>query len=267
MSWPQSVATSWNTTKGIPIFSACASRCGVPYDMLTSSLTEDDTSVLLGDGSLEKLKAKAEKCLKSLDEWFKSNKLTLSTEKTFFIIYHTKRKQIHPQYDNLRINSSVIKRVTHVKYLGVFLDEHLSWDIHITYPCNSLAKYLSVFYNVRMMVPEKLKKQLYYSFVYSRIAYGIEVYGSCKCNTLLAKVQVMQNKLLKILYNKDRRYSTNTLHHELKLLQVKDIHELLLLKYSHCFKWKSSETIWSLFHKKETNPWLWNETSRLYSDS
>ena len=43
----------------------------------------------------------------------------------------------------------------------------------------------------------------------------------------------MQNKLLKILYNKDRRYSTNTLHHEFKLLQVKDIHELLLLKFIH----------------------------------
>ena len=119
------------------------------------TLFADDTSVLLGDGSLEKLKTKAEKYLKLLNKWFKSNKLTLSTEKTFFIIYQTKRKQIHPQYDNLRINSSVIKRVAHVKYLGVFLDEHLSWDIHITYLCNNLAKYLSVFYNVRMMVPEK----------------------------------------------------------------------------------------------------------------
>ena len=43
----------------------------------------------------------------------------------------------------------------------------------------------------------------------------------------------MQNKLLKMLYNRDRRYSTNTLHHELNLLQVKDIHELLLLKFIH----------------------------------
>ena len=34
------------------------------------TLFADDTSVLLGDGSLEKLKAKAEKCLKSLDQWF-----------------------------------------------------------------------------------------------------------------------------------------------------------------------------------------------------
>ena len=126
----------------------------------------------------------------------------------------------------------MIKRVTDVKYLGVFLDEHLSWDKHITYLCNSLAEYQSVFYNFRIMVPEKRKKQLYYSFVYSRIAYGIEEYGSCN-TMLLAKVQVMQNKLPKILYNKDRRYSTNILHNELKLLQVKDILEVLLLKFIH----------------------------------
>ena len=48
----------------------------------------------MGDGSLEKLKAKADKCLKSLDEWFKSNKLTLSTEKTFFIITLKENKYI-----------------------------------------------------------------------------------------------------------------------------------------------------------------------------
>ena len=126
----------------------------------------------------------------------------------------------------------MIKRVAHVKYLGVYLYEYRGWDTQKTYLCNNLAKYLSVFCNVRMMVPEKLKKQLYYSFVYSRIAYGIEVYGSCN-TTLLTKVQVMQNKLLKILYNKDCGYSTNTLYHELKLLQVKHIHELLLLKFIH----------------------------------
>ena len=82
------------------------------------------------------------------------------------------------------------------------------------------------------MVPVKLKKQLYYSFVYSRIAYGIEVYGSCN-STLLTKIQVMQNKLLKILYNRERRYPTNILHQEVKVLLVKDIHELMLLKFIH----------------------------------
>ena len=93
------------------------------------TLFADDTSILLNDVT-DTLKEKGEKCLKSLREWLTSNKLTLSTEKTFFIIYHSKRKQISPQYDYLRIKNSVIKRVHHVKYLGLFLDEHLSWEIH-----------------------------------------------------------------------------------------------------------------------------------------
>ena len=66
--------------------------------------------------------------LKFLGECFTSNKLTLSTEKNFFIIHHSKRKQISPQYDYFRIKNSVIKRVNHVKCLGVFQDEHLSWE-------------------------------------------------------------------------------------------------------------------------------------------
>ena len=167
---------------------------------------------------------------------FKSNKLTLRTEKTFFIIYYIKRKQVHPQYDNLRINSSVIKRVNHAKYLGVFLDEHLSWDILITYLCKSLAKYPSVFYNVRMMVPEKTEEAaIVFICIIKNCIWNRSVW--ILYTSFLATVQVMQNKLPKILYNKDRRYSTNTLHHELKSLQVKRYTRRFVAEvYSHCLE-------------------------------
>ena len=58
------------------------------------------------------------------------------------------------------------------------------------------------------------------------------MYGSCN-STLLTNIQVMQNELLKILYNRERRYPTNILHHEVKVLLVKDIHEHLLLQCIH----------------------------------
>ena len=61
------------------------------------TLFADDTSVLLGDGSLEKLKVKAEKCLKSLDEWYTSNNLTLSTEKTS--IFRQLNAKLHMEND------------------------------------------------------------------------------------------------------------------------------------------------------------------------
>ena len=47
-------------------------------------------------------------------------------------------------------------------------------------------------------VSNQLARKLYYVFVYSNISYGIEVYGSCS-DTSLDRLQVIQNKLLKLL--------------------------------------------------------------------
>ena len=81
-------------------------------------------------------------------------------------------------------------------------------------------------------MPEKLRKTLYYGFIYSRIQYGIEVYGSA-AKTIINQLYVTQNKLLKVLFNKHYRYHTNNLHRELKLLKSEDIFNSLLLQFVH----------------------------------
>ena len=42
----------------------------------------------------------------------------------------------------------------------------------------------------------------------------------------MAKIQTLQNKLLKLLTKKDRRYSTNKLHIDFNILKVKHIYEM-----------------------------------------
>ena len=96
-----------------------------------ASLFADDTAILLHNKNLQVLKNKAENCLKKLHDWLISNKLSLSIEKTFFIIYHSKKKKIEQQFDYLKLHNSSIKRVKFVKYLGMTLDENLSWDLHV----------------------------------------------------------------------------------------------------------------------------------------
>ena len=68
----------------------------------------------------------------------------------------------------------------------------------------------------------KLALQLYFAFIFSRIKYGIEIYGNCS-QYLLSKIQTIQNKLLKLLLQLNRRTSTNEIHEKLKILKVKDI--------------------------------------------
>ena len=58
--------------------------------------------------------------------------------------------------------------------------------------------------------------------IYSRIKYGITAYGlGSKDN--LDKIQVLQNKLLKVILEKSWRHPTDELHTKVNILKVKDI--------------------------------------------
>ena len=66
--------------------------------------------------------------------------------------------------------------------------------------------------------------------VYSRIQYGIELYGACR-KGLLDKIQTLQNKLLKVLYKLPYLTETNQLHSSLNLLKIRDIYKNKVLKF------------------------------------
>jgi hypothetical protein len=99
----------------------------------------------------------------------------------------------------MQFGKSTIKRVETVKYLGVELNEHLDWKYHIENLSKSLVKIASTFKFLRKKVHESCKKLLYYAYVHSKITYGIEIYGNSR---IVRKIQVMQNRALKILYEK-----------------------------------------------------------------
>ena len=75
---------------------------------------------------------------------------------------------------------------------------------------------------MKHLVTKGTARQLYFAFVYSKIAYGLEVYGNCSQHNL-QKIQTIQSRLLKLLLSKDPRTPTNELHRYMNILKVKDI--------------------------------------------
>ena len=147
------------------------------------------------------LKTESEKKpLNELSIWFACNKLTLSLEKTQYNIFHMKRKIIPNYWDSLIVEGHAIKRVGEAKSVGIILDKGLSWKSHIDSLSKTLVKYASSFKIIKRQVPKHCKKQLFYGHIHSRIHYGIEVYGHA-CNKNIKKIQTLQNKILKILYD------------------------------------------------------------------
>ena len=66
--------------------------------------------------------------------------------------------------------------------------------------------------------------------IHMRIQYGIETYGTCAKETL-GKVQIMQNKLLKLLLKWDRRTPTDLVHYHLSILKINDMHTAKILSF------------------------------------
>ena len=186
------------------------------------SIFADDTAIYFECSNLDELMQTGSNIMRDIDKWFSANLLTLNTEKSFFCIFRKRNKAMNVP-EKIVFNDKSITRAKNIRYLGITLDEYLDWNEHISLLCKSLKTFFNVFYNIRdYLFPENCRT-IYYAMVYSKIRYGLCVYGFTKDENL-NKVQVLQNKLLKVLTANEMRYSTNKLHNDLHILKVKDIH-------------------------------------------
>ena len=71
-----------------------------------------------------------------------------------------------------------IKYKENTEYLGMILDDQLTWEKHITDVTKKIVKYTGIFSKERHLIPEECRLTLRNSFVFSRLNYGIEVYAN-----------------------------------------------------------------------------------------
>ena len=101
--------------------------------------------------------------------------------------------------NHIPIGNDCINRVKTVKYLGLYINEKLDRKLHVDKLCNSLVKTAGMFKFIRNRIPNNCKHQMYYAYVYSKIVYGVEIYGNTS-KYQINKLQVLQNKALKLLH-------------------------------------------------------------------
>ena len=74
----------------------------------------------------------------------------LNADKTNYSLFHkpSKTDDLPLLLPKLLINDKKVERVGLIKFLGVLLDEHLSWKEHIRYTENKVAKSIGLLYRV-----------------------------------------------------------------------------------------------------------------------
>ena len=147
----------------------------IPEDI--PKLFADDTNIFIIGDSLPEIELKANICLKNVYNWFCANKLTLNVDKSCYLLFTPKKTVINSALNIYIENQNLLKSST-CKYLGIIIDENLSWINHIDFVYNKLVKFSCIFYKIRDLLPVQCLKMLYYSFIHCHLLYGIEVYGN-----------------------------------------------------------------------------------------
>ena len=118
-----------------------------------------------------------------------------------------------------------------------------------------------IFKQLRHKVTTNTVRQLYHAFIYSKIKYGLEVYGNTSSRNI-SKLQVMQNKLLKYVMRFDKRTGANLLHTTLDIMKVEDIHKNnVLIFVNMCLTGKCPE-IFNQYYRVKTTPYETRQESR-----
>ena len=135
---------------------------------LYSILFADDTSVFLEGDNLNTLSTVINEVLNKLSIsfllsiWLASNKLTLNTDKSHYVIFH--RARLKQTKIEINLSNISLKRVSFTKFLGVIIDEKLSFTGHISYIKNKISKAMGIIIKARKYLNRKSLLNLYHAY-------------------------------------------------------------------------------------------------------
>ena len=218
----------------------------------TVSLYADDTALYTSAKTQIEIKLTLQIELTIVCEWLKANKLTLNSNKTKYVIFGTRQTLTTKPDLNLKVGNDQIDRVTSMKYLGVILDDHLTFDEHITYIINKASKKLGVLRRAREYLNKSTKILLYKSLVLPHLDYCDLVY-MCTKEENLQRLQQIQNCACRIILKADNYASTKTLHSELQLPYLSQRRQIHMAMECHTGVNNKESGLHFMFKSKDEN--------------
>ena len=209
-------------------------RCSQIFDFY---LFADDTNLLYSNKDLKDLETVVNDELIKVGDWLDANKLSLNTSKSNFVIFHPYQHKpdctIQLEIYNNDLKESVpLEQKTFVKYLGILIDNNLSWKYHIDYISSKVSKGIGMIARLRHLVPFATLLNIYRSLIEPYISYGLIAWGQA-ANIHLNKILILQKCALRLMYFADSKAHSAPLFVHSRILPVTMLYYLLVSSMMH----------------------------------
>ena len=125
--------------------------------------------------TLDDNRKKATSELTKILDWLHANRLSLNINKTNFTIFGPQCSSRDYSSCTIRLNGQDIKHVNECKFLGIYLDTHLTWKRHIEKISSKISSAIFAINRAKDFLSKHAVRCLYFALVHSHLTYGIHI--------------------------------------------------------------------------------------------
>ena len=138
----------------------------------------------------------------------------------------------------LNLNENPIPLVKNTKFLGVTIDNNLTWTKHINNIITKISANKNLIGRSRNLLSTHAKKLVYYAHIYSHLAYAITVWGNSVTSKQKKNIETIPKYCIRAISNKPKTYPTGNLFKSLRIMRFSEIIEYELCKLGFNLKEK-----------------------------
>ena len=186
----------------------------------TIDIYADDTTLSLSTNwnDISSLTDLLSKDLEDTEKWSRQNKMFINIEKTKSMLITGKRlrHKLPPDSTDLQIqlHNTDIEQVTNHKLLGVYIDQDLTYEIHIDELCKKLSKRLGLLRHISPYLKQSQRMVFYLAVIKPLLMYLSSIWSSCT-KDILERALRMQKRAARIILDAERTTRTITLFNAL----------------------------------------------------
>ena len=192
-------------------------------------LYADDTSIFVSHRNLNILIGNLNDDLMNYSIWFQTNKLSINVKKSNFILFAGNKKYDSEQI-KLHIYNEEIIKVSTTCFLGILIDDKLSWREQVGFVCKKITKSLGILRKIRDFVHTSCLLTLYYTLIYPYLTYCNIVWAST-FPSYLQNILLLQKRFVRLATFSKADVSSAPLFFKLQLLTSYDINILQICTF------------------------------------
>ena len=130
------------------------------------------SSFVQESNSMRDASAKINGEISKVTDWLTVNRLSLNVNKTKFIVFHYYQRSLgEADIPSLKINGSDIERVSEFNFLGLTINESMSWSSHSKKISNKVSRVLGIMNRLKHFLPFSALRLMYQSLVNCHLSF------------------------------------------------------------------------------------------------